>query len=85
MFGIVNAVKFDNFFLLLNSASVFEALPQARKMRNCHRDFCFEVSKGESMDAAADDYTEKCRFMDKRVREISRFLVAPRREFAPAV
>ena len=30
-------------------------------------------------------YTEKCRFMDKRVREISRFFVAPRREFAPAV
>ena len=29
--------------------------------------------------------TEKCRFMDKRVREMSRFLVAPRREFAPAV
>ena len=55
MFGIVNAVKFDNFFLLPNSASVFEALPQARKMRNCHRDFCFEVFKGESMDAAADD------------------------------
>ena len=29
--------------------------------------------------------TEKCIFMDKRVREISRFFVAPRREFAPAV
>ena len=29
--------------------------------------------------------TEKCRFMDKRVREILRFFVALRREFAPAV
>ena len=30
-------------------------------------------------------YTEKCRFIDISVREISRFFVAPRREFAPAV
>ena len=29
--------------------------------------------------------TEKCRFIDKRVREISRFFVALRHEFAPAV
>ena len=29
--------------------------------------------------------TKKCRFMEKRVREISRFFVAPRREFAPGV
>ena len=29
--------------------------------------------------------TEKCRFMDKRVREISRFFVALRLEFTPAV
>ena len=29
--------------------------------------------------------TEKCIFMDKRVREISRFFVVPQREFAPAV
>ena len=29
--------------------------------------------------------TEKCRFMDKRVRDILRFFVAPRREFAPAL
>ena len=29
-------------------------------------------------------YTEKCIFMDKEVREISRFFVAPPREFAPA-
>ena len=29
--------------------------------------------------------TEKCIFLDKRVREISRFFVAPRREFAPAI
>ena len=34
---------------------------------------------------SSSSYTEKCRFMDKRVREISRFFVAPRREFAPAV
>ena len=30
-------------------------------------------------------YTEKCRFMEKRLREISRFFVALRRESAPAV
>ena len=29
--------------------------------------------------------TEKCRFMDKRVCEILRFLVAPRLELTPAV
>ena len=29
--------------------------------------------------------TQKCRFMEKREREISRFFVAPRRESAPAV
>ena len=29
--------------------------------------------------------TQKCRFMEKRVREISSFFVAPRSEFAPAV
>ena len=30
-------------------------------------------------------YTQECRFMEKRLREILRFFVAPRREFAPAV
>ena len=30
-------------------------------------------------------YTEKCRFMGKEVREISRFFVAPPRVFTPAV
>ena len=31
------------------------------------------------------NYTAKCRFMNKRVLEMSRFFVAPQREFAPAV
>ena len=31
------------------------------------------------------EYTQDCRFMGKRLREISRFFVAPRRELAPAV
>ena len=31
------------------------------------------------------DCNQECRFMEKRVREISRFFVALRREFAPAV
>ena len=30
-------------------------------------------------------YTQECRFMEKRMREISRFFIAQRREFAPAV
>ena len=30
-------------------------------------------------------HTQECRFMEKRLREISRFFVASRREFAPAV
>ena len=40
---------------------------------------------GIGLPAAQPAYTEKCRFMDKRVREISRFFVAPRRAFPLSV